>query len=272
MTQKRPVPEYKKKIVNDLMNLIKSKKTIMITSIKNIPASQFQAIGKKLREKAVIKVPKKNLIFKAIDSSGSEAVKKLKEHVGDSSAILFSELDAFELAGELVKNTSPAKAKAGQEAPFDIEIEAGPTNLTPGPAISELGALGIEIQIEKGKINIKSSKVIVQKGKKISQNAAEVMNKLDIKPFSVGFIPLAAFDTAEEKLYLDIKIDREKTLEKLKDAYKKALGFAVAVGYVSESTIKFLINKAYTHGKAIENLQGAKQKSESSGEEVKNGE
>lgn len=260
------IPEYKIKSVKELSELIKSKRSILIASIKNIPASQFQEIGKKLRGKAVIKVPKKNLIFMALNHSKSikESEKdKIKEQIQDSVAILFSDLDCFDLALELVKNKSPAKAKVGQEAPEDITIPAGPTDLVPGPVISELGALGIQIQIEKGKILIKEPKIIAKKGEKISQGAADLMSKLDIKPFSIGFIPLSAFDTKEEKLYQEIKIDREKTIEDLKYAYGKALPFAIQIGYICSETIKLLIQKAGRNEKALNNFLENK-------EEVKN--
>jgi large subunit ribosomal protein L10 len=249
------VSEEKKERVAELSDLIKNKKTILIASIKNIPSSQYQEISKKLRKKAIIKVPKKNLIFRAIDSSGKDAVKKLKEQIKSDVAILFSDLDSFDLAAELLSNKSPAKAKAGQIAPKDIEVEAGPTDLVPGPAISELGALGIQIQIEKGKINIKESKIIVKEGEKISRNAADIMNKLDIKPFSIGFIPISAFDTKENKLYLDIKIDREETLEELKKAFGRALPFAVEIGYPTRDTIGLLIGKASIRSKTLEKFK-----------------
>lgn len=262
MIQKNSVPEIKLKIVEELSNLIKNKKTILVTSIKNIPASQFQEISKKLRGKAIIKVPKKNLIFRALDSSKNKEINKLKEGIENSVAILFSDLDCFELALELIEKKSPVKAKIGQEAPEDIEVHEGPTELVPGPAISELGALGIPIQIEKGKIHIKTSKVIVKKGEKISDIAVGIMNKLDIKPFSVGFIPLIAFDNQEGKLYSNIKIDKQGTLEELKTAFGKALSFAVEIGYVCENTIELLIRKASSHEKAIENLAGQENKPE----------
>ncbi len=253
MTKKvvKNIPKKKLNSVKELSDLLKNKKTILIASIKNLPASQFQEIGKKIRGKAIVKVPKKNLIFKAIDDSKNEQIKKLKEQIDDSVAILFSDMDSFELALELIKNKSPAKAKVGQEAPEDIEIPAGPTDLVPGPAISELGALGIQIQIEKGKITIKEPKIIVKKGKKISAGAAGIMSKLDIKPFSIGFVPLSAFDTKEGKLYLNIKIDREGNLKDLKNSFTKALAFAVSIGYISDDTIKLLIGKAGMHEKAL---------------------
>ncbi len=248
------VSDRKKKAVTELTKLIQEKKTLLIASIKNIPGSQFQEIVKKLRGKAVVKVPKKNLMIKAIDSSKDEEIRKLKESITSDFAILFSDLDCFELAIDLIRKKSPAKAKVGQIAPEDIEIPAGPTDLVPGPAISELGALGIQIQIEGGKITIKAPKVIAKKDTKITQQAADMMSKLDIKPFSIGLIPVAAFDNLTKTLYPVIDIQPEKTLEDLKYAFGKALPFAVQIGYTTPDTITFLIGKAGRQKLAIENL------------------
>jgi large subunit ribosomal protein L10 len=250
------VSEDKKKVVENLIDLINNKKTILIASIKNIPGSQFQEISKKLRGKAIVKVPKKNLIFRALDNSSNEVIKKLKEKIEGSVAILFSDIDSFELASELIQNKTPIKAKPGQETSEEIVIQAGPTDLVPGPAISELGALGIQIQIDKGKITIKESKIVTKKGEKVSENAAGIMSKLDMKPFLVGFTPLAAFDSQNNKLYTDINIDKEKTIEELKTSFGKALSFAVEIGYATKDTIKFMIGKAGRNSKALEKFVG----------------
>jgi len=250
----KKISENKKKIVEELSSLIKNKKTILVASIQGIPASQFQEISKMLKEKAVIRVPKKNLILRAIDLSGNEEIKKMKEKIKENIAVLFSDLDSFELALELVENKSPVKAKIGQEALKDIEIPAGPTDLVPGPAISELGALGIQVKVEGGKLTIVQPKIIVKKGEKISENATGIMNKLNIRPFLVGMTPVAAFDNKENKIYLNIKIDREKTLEELKTSYRKSLSFAVEISYICKETVRFLISKAVLHEKALEKL------------------
>jgi len=248
----KKIPEKKVKAVKELKNFLENKKTILIASIKGIPASQFQEISKKLRGKAIIRVPKKNLIIRAIEELKNEEYKKVKEKITNDFAILFSDLDAFELGVELMRNKTPSKAKAGQIAPLDIEVPAGPTDLVPGPAISELGALGIQIQIQGGKIEIKEPKVVAKKDTKITEKAADLMAKLDIKPFSIGFIPLVAFDTKDKKLYLEINIDTETTIAKLKNAYSRVLPFAVSVGYSSKDTITFLIAKALSHEKILE--------------------
>ncbi len=194
--------------------------------------------------------------MRAIDDSGIEKEKaeRLKEQINEDYAILFSDLDAFDLASELIENKSPAKARVGQEADKDIEVEAGPTELVPGPAIAELGALGIQIQIDKGKINIKEPKVIVKKGEKVSANAASLMNKLDIKPFSIGFIPLSAYDTKENKLYLSINIDKEGTLNELKYAFGRALAFAVEKEIFNKDTTGLILSKAVAHGNKVNRI------------------
>jgi len=249
----KKVSEKKLKLVKELKNLF-NKNTVLIASIKGIPASQFQEISKKLRGKAIIKVPKKNLIFKAIDETGNEKNKELKEKIDADFAILFSDLEVYELGAELIRNKTPSKAKAGQIAPTDIEIPAGPTDLVPGPAISELGALGIQIQIQGGKIEIKEPKIITKQGTKISGKASDLMAKLGIKPFSTGFVPVAGLDTKNGEIFLEINIDTESTIENLKTAYSKALPFAVSIGYANKDTIKFLLLKASTHEKALSKI------------------
>ncbi|MBT4258120.1 50S ribosomal protein L10 [archaeon] len=245
------IPEFKKKAVEQLTKLIKSHKTILLASIKDLPASQYQEIGKKLRGKAVVKVPKKNFIFKAIEDSKNKELLKIKDLIKNSTAFLFSDIDSYDLAAELLKSKSPSKAKPGQIAPEDITIEAGPTDLPPGPAISELGSVGLQVQITNGKIEIKESRVIVQAGKAISQNAADVMSKLDIKPFSIGYTPVAAFDVETGKLYLDIKIDAEETKKDLIEAFGRALPFAVSIGYYGSETTPLMVQKAVAYEKKL---------------------
>ncbi len=264
MTEKNHVSKKKIKTVKELSELMKENKTILVASIKNIPASQFQEISKKLRGKAIIKVPKKSLIDLVFDSSNDEHIKKLKEKVDDSVAIIFSNLEPFDLASELLENKTSVRAKTGQTALEDIEVPAGPTDLVPGPAISELGALGIPVIIDKGKISIKEAKVIAKKNEKISRGAAEIMNKLDIKPFKSGFVPLAAFNNHSKEYYNKIQIDKEGTLNELKESFARALGFAVSIGYSSEDTIRFLLRKATADEIILEkfikeeNVQGIK--------------
>ena len=245
------IPQKKINAVKELTDLIKSKRTVLVSDISNIPGSQYQQIGKKLRGKAIVRVPKRNLFIRALNEAGIENAKALQDHFKGAVAILFSDLDSYELAAELIKNKSPAKAKPGQIAPEDLEIPAGPTELTPGPAISELGALGIQIMIQGGKIEIKDPKVVAKKGEAIKQNAADMLGKLGIQPFKIGFTPISAYDSQDDLIYVDIVIDTEATCEALLHAYSRALPFAVEIGYMSNETTPLMIQKAAAYERKL---------------------
>ncbi len=235
------VSEAKKAKVKELAELLK-KKTIMVISVKGLPSAQFQDIKKKLRDKAKIQVVKKSLINFALDAAGAKELNDLIPYVTDSTAMLFSDEDAFIISGILANEKSPSKAKAGQIAPFDIEVKAGPTELVPGPDISALSAVGLAPKVENGKIAIMQDKVILKEGKEITEAIASIMAKLDIIPFEVGIIPVAAY--MDGKVYSDIVIDIDKAVEELEYDYGRAFALAVDLGIVNSETLDLIIGKA----------------------------
>ena len=70
----------------------------------------------------------------------------------------------------------------------------------------------------------------------------------------VGFLPIAAFDGKEDKIYTDLIIDKVGTLESLREMVRKALGFAIAVKYPTQKTVRYFIAKAAAEEKAIGKL------------------
>lgn len=245
------VSEEKKQLVRDLAELMK-KKTVMVISIKNLPSAQFQEIKKKLRGKVIIQVTKKSLVDFALEHCGIKELHALVPYVQDSTAMLFSDNDAFEISAILSESKSPAKAKEGQEAPEDIVVNAGPTSLMPGPDISALSAVGLQPKVEEGKIHIIKDAVLCKKGEKITPEKVSVLAKLDITPFKIGLEPVAAY--MDGKVYVDIKVDKEETLEEIKELFGKAIAFAVSVDYTTPDTLAYILGRAGAHEKAIKSL------------------
>ncbi len=254
--REKPIPESKVRIINELAMAIKENHTLLIASIKNLPGSQFQSIKHKLKDIAKVKVLKKSAMLRAIDElkKAGKNLEEIKQYIKEDCALLISNTDPFELSMFLSKNQSPAKARAGQEVPEDIKVEAGPTDLTPGPVISELGALGIPIQIKEGKIEIREARVILKAGQKVTPAAEAIMSKLGIMPFRVGYEPLVAYDSKTSKVYTSLKIDAEETLNSLKDAYSRSLAFAVKIVYPCRENIGFLLAKAKINYDALSKL------------------
>jgi len=265
VTRKKPISESKIKIVEEISEKIKSVRTTLLASCKNLPGEQFHEIKKSLRGKAEIKVAKKNIINRSIDNIEKGYIKNLKKELKSDIVIFFSDLDPFELSALLSENQSPAKARYGDIAPEDIEIEPGPTELIPGPAISELSGVGLKVKVKEGKLEIMKGAVVAKKGEKITSGVANVLGKLNMKPMKVGFIPIAAYDSKDDKVYLGIKINKEETLETLKEFIKKALGFAINIDYTTKETISYFIAKASAEEKALGKLVDVEGKAEEVG-------
>lgn len=261
---KTHVSEKKKERVKILAELM-GKKTVMVVSIKGLPSAQFQDIKKKLRGKATIQVAKKSLVDFALDHCGIKELHQLVPFVQDSTAILFSDSDAFEISGIISEEKTPAKAKEGQESPEDIEVKAGPTDLLPGPDISALSAVGLKPKVEGGKIAIVQDAILVKKGESINAAKVAILAKLDITPFEVGLEPIAAY--MDGQVYKDIKIDKEKAVEELQEAFSRGLAFAVSVDYVNKDTLTFVLGKAAAHESAISGLVKEDKKEEEKIEE-----
>jgi large subunit ribosomal protein L10 len=251
--------KIKEKKVNELTEKIKKAKTLMIVSVKSLPSRQFQEIKKSVREHAEIRVAKKNIMIRAIKAFSNDSILGLEKYITENCAFAISDVEGYTLAGILLKKKNPVFAKAGQISPSDISVKEGPTNLVPGPAISELGALGIQISVEGGKIAIKKEKVILKEGAVISVAVAAILQKLDIKPFTIGLEPICIYDISSGKIYSDIKIDSEETSKELASAAGKALGFAQKIGYYCKETIGYFLAKANMEANALKSKTGGKE-------------
>ena len=260
---KAKVSEKKKKMLKELVAAILNNNTIMVTSIRGIPCSQFQTIKKKLNDlnKTQAKVIKKHIIKLAMEEAAKTKpkIKELEKFFEEGEAVLFSNIDAFELSGMLADNKVAVKAKPGQEAPEDLIVEAGPTDIPAGPMISELAEARIKVKVEGGKLVIQQDVVVTKKGEKIKANVAGILSKLDIMPFKVGLTPLAAYDSKEDKVFENIKVDKEVMLKNISIATIQALNLAINSFYPCKETIIFLIGKASREANAINLLAQPKE-------------
>jgi large subunit ribosomal protein L10 len=248
---KTHVSDSKKATVKQLVDLMKYS-TIMVVSIKGLPSRQFQDIKKKLRVNAKIKVAKSNLVKLAMEKAGIPAMKDLEKYVDADCALLFSNEDAFIIAGTLNESKSATKAKAGQIPEEDLYAEAGGTDLIPGPDISALSAVGLKVKVEGGKLAIQARAIICKKGQPITPERAAVLAKLNIIPFKIGIEPVAAYMNG--KVYSGIKVNKEETLGILKNMYAKSIAFAVSLPFVTKESLPFVLGKAASHEAALQSL------------------
>ena len=273
------VSEWKIKLVEELAEKMKKAKTIAIANFGRIPSKQFQEIRKDLRGKAEIKVVKKRLLKKALEKAKLE---KLIDCMAQQPAIIFSNLDPFELFREIKARRAKIPAKPGMVATSDIIVPAGGTGLPPGPAIGDLQAAGIPAKIEKGQIIVIKDTVVAKAGDVITERIANALQKLGIMPFEIGLEITGAYsegvvfsrdvlDVSIEKIRKDFERASQEAFNlafnvnypvrevvelKLCEASQLALNLALNIDWISKETIEHLISKAHAHASILSSLVG----------------
>ncbi|MBL7050741.1 50S ribosomal protein L10 [Candidatus Woesearchaeota archaeon] len=250
MNPKAHVSEAKKKVVANLVKLIKENPIIGVVNMENLPASQLQKISAKLRENVVLTMTKKRLMKLAFEKTQEDkkGVIKLIEHLKGMPALLFTKQDPFELFKTLKKNKSFAPAKAGQIAPCDLSLKAGPTPFAPGPIIGELGAMGLKTKVEDNKINIIENKVVVKEGEEVKANVAGILSRLGVKPVEIGLELVAVYENGDILTKDILDIDEEAYINDMKSAHSEAFTLAVELSYPIEEVIAIVLPKI--HGEA----------------------
>ena len=252
MLKRKEVSEVKRKEVELVKTLISKYKTVGILDLMNLPSPQLQDVRKKLDVE--IRVVKKRLLRIALNNVG-KGVEKLDESFENIiPALILTNNSSFKLAKDLRRGKSFVAAKAGQVAPNDLVVKAGPTSLPPGPIIGELGSAGVRASVEQGKVTVKEDTVIVKAGNVISGKAADVLTKLGIKPMELGLNLVATFENGDlfKKDVLDL--DEKYYLDTLRLAASEALNLSVNAGYVTDENMGLLFRKAEREAKAIENI------------------
>ena len=247
------VAEYKKKIVNEFVNLINSYPVIGVVNMENLPTAQLQKMREQLRDKVVIRMTKRRFMNIALDKlkDSKKGIEGIKNYLTGMPALLFTKDDPFKLAKTLKKSMSTAPAKQGQVAPKDIIVTAGPTPFSPGPVISELASAGIKTAIEAGKIVVKSDAIVVKKGEKVSSAIAGILARLGVEPMDVGLNLTAVYDNGVIFTKEVLDIDEEEFIGKIKTAYNSALGLALELSFLTKETTEITIAKAFRESKTI---------------------
>lgn len=246
------VSEEKIRLVQEITEAVKEYPLIGVVNLQSLPAQQLQKMKALLLKSGVKMVmTRKKLLKRSLEASGKDNIEQLKERIKGMPALLFSRSNPFALYKNIQKNKSEASAKAGQIAPRDIVVKAGPTNFAPGPIISELAAVGIKTKVENGKLSVIGDVVIVKEGQTITSKLAETMKRLDIKPMEIGLDLVAVW---ENGLVFDAKqlhIDEVEYSGKISIAAQWAINLAIDSAIVEPETVELLIQKAFREAKVL---------------------
>ena len=232
--------------VDVLAARMKDAAVIGIVSVAGIPARQFQAMRRRLRDKAEIRVAKNTLVRLALERAGAEkkGLTDLAASLAGQTAVVTTKLNPFRLFKELESTKTNAPARGGEVAPAEIWVRAGETPFKPGPIVGELQKAGVPAAIEKGKVLIKKDKLLVKAGDRIPQEVASVLTRLEIYPLIVGLDLRSAYEAGQLYGRDVLAVDDVKVRAQVGDAIRGALNLSVFIEYPTTFTVPFLIGKA----------------------------
>lgn len=253
MKPKAHIAHYKKEEINRLKSILQKYKVIAIADMTNMPSHQLQKLRTNIKDSVLITMSKGRLI-KIVFEDLKDKIKgldKLEPLIRGMPALLLTNDNPFKLSKTLRKSKSAAPAKAGQLAPNDIMVPAGPTPFPPGPIMGELGQIGIKATVVEGKVAVKDDTIVVKEGKPISAQVANILTRLGIEPMEIGINLLAALENGTLFTKDILNIDESVYVNNLKLAYKNSFNLAFNIAYTTKQNIKLLIKKAYLDSTAL---------------------
>lgn len=247
------VAAYKQQEVKELIDLFVSSPVVGVLNMENMPAPPLQKMRARLRGKVVIRMSKRRFMKLALQQAKAKrkGIEILEHHLQGMPALMFTQESPFKLAHILQKSKSAAPAKAGQKAPRNITVNAGPTPFSPGPIIGELGQAGIPAGVENGKVVVKKDTVVAKEGDVITPELAALLARLGIEPMEIGLDLTAAYEDGQLYTKAVLSIDEETYLMQIAQAAQWGMNLALEIAYLSKETIVPLVGKAYHEGKAL---------------------
>lgn len=241
------VQQWKIQKVKELADRLNKSTVIGMIDLSKLPAADLQAMKMKLRGTADIIMTKKAVIYRALEAAKDHAtLKKLEENQVHVPALIVSDDNPFRLYKTIEKSKSPAAAKGGDIAPYDIVIPAGETPFAPGPMIGELQKNGIKAAVKGDKIHVLTDSTIVKAGNVIEAAKAGIMSKFDIKPMEIGMNVLQMHEHGILYGKNVLHVDEMEYQNNIMEAYRGAFNLAFnADVYLIPEVVEMKLSHAF---------------------------
>lgn len=227
--------------------LFSSHNNYMLVNVQRVKSTQLKDAKSCLDPRVKLLFAKNKIIKKALNDLDSKKYEKLIEQLHGNVAVAFYDNVDPRSVMEVSKNhMRQANAIAGDIAPSDVIIPAGPTGLGP-EKINIFQAARMNTKINKGKIDLVSDHKLLSGGDVVTLSDANLLQMLKIKPFEFGLSLITLFEGKEiysKELLMISNADIEKSLQ---DCCTSLAAISLGAGISTPASVPYEIKNAFAN-------------------------
>jgi len=161
----------------------------------HVGSKQFQDIRKAMRGVGHVLMGKNTMMRKILRGLGEDSpYAVLPELIVGNVGLIFVKNDLAKAKDIVNQYTVPAPARAGVIANCDVSVPPGPTGCDPSQT-GYFQTMEVPTKITKGQIEIVREMHLITMGDRVTPGQADLLQKLDIKPFTYGLHIDMVFDS-----------------------------------------------------------------------------
>jgi len=252
MTKDADQSDRKQVYFAKLIDLLNRHHKILLVGADNVGSNHMQGIRRNLRGHAELLMGKNTMIRKAIKGhlAQNPHLEVLLPHIVGNVGFVFTDGDLKTIRDQVKNNTLSAPARVGSLAPIDVYLPAGNTSLDPSQT-NFMQALNIATRINKGQIEIINQVHLIKKGEKVGGSEAAILQKLDIKPFFYGLLPVMVYEHGMifNPELLDITDDQ--ILDKFRHGVSRVAALSLKTNLPTLAAVPHYLARAYQNIAAI---------------------
>jgi len=236
-----------------LVKLLDEFPCILVVGADNVGSHHMQTIRRALRAKgAVLLMGKNTMIRKAIrgHTVNNPALEGLLPLIRGNIGFVFTKSDLADIKKIIAANRVEAPAKQGAVAPVKVVVPAMNTGLEPTQT-SFFQALNIQTKIARGQIEIVQDVNLIEEGQKVGASEANLLSKLNIKPFSYGLSLNMVYDHGSIYSHKVLDLTDDDLLSKFSNGVRNVAAIGLQIGVPSLASLPHSIARGYKNVLAV---------------------
>lgn len=262
--------DRKVKTITTMYNEVGNYKQIIVILLDNIDANQVNEMRKYLRRQKLgtVVIGKNTVIRKAlqmrVNGMNEEdkknfpqlkdqklpKVKPLLELLKNKIAFIFTDSSVSDFKKQISRVPIPREAKVGSVAPCDVTIAEGPTGLPPAE-VNFFHALGIQVRINKGILDLQKAVNLIKKGEKVGNSEAGLLKKLALKPFTYPLIFDKIYDDGNVYPASVLEVPSEEVIARIQTHVKSIAALSLEINHVNSLSAPLMVMNSFKQMLAI---------------------